>query len=69
MATGTGVGPFLFILASEQVWQSYENIILVYGARYEEDLAYKPLIESWSKQYAGQFHFVPIVSREHQADR
>jgi ferredoxin--NADP+ reductase len=69
MATGTGVGPFLSILATEQVWQNYENIILVYGARYEQDLAYIPLIESWSEQYASKFHFVPIVSREHKADR
>lgn len=64
MATGTGVGPFLSILATEQVWQSYENIILVYGARYEQDLAYPQLIETWSKQYADKFHFVPVVSRE-----
>ena len=69
MATGTGVGPFLSMLATEQVWQSYENIVLVYGARYEQDLAYIPLIESWSEQYASKFHFVPIVSREHKADR
>ena len=67
MATGTGVGPFLSILATEQVWQSYENIVLVYGARYQHDLAYMPLIETWSKQYASKFHFVPIVSREHKA--
>jgi len=69
IATGTGVGPFLSILATEQVWQSYKNIILVYGARYEQDLAYVPLIETWSKKYASQFHFVPIVSREHKDDR
>jgi ferredoxin--NADP+ reductase len=69
MATGTGVGPFLSILATEQVWQSYENIILVYGARYEHDLAYTQLIATWSEQYAGRFHFVPIVSRESKGDR
>ncbi|MFT6123093.1 MAG: ferredoxin--NADP+ reductase [Oleiphilaceae bacterium] len=68
MATGTGVGPFLSILATEQVWQSYENIILVYAARYEHDLAYKPLIENWSKQYPSKFHFVPIISRENKVD-
>lgn len=69
MATGTGVGPFLSILASEQVWQIYENIILVYGARYEHDLAYTKLIETWSNQYPAKFHYVPIVSRETKADR
>lgn len=69
MATGTGVGPFLSILAAEQVWQSYENIILVYGARYDDDIAYKKLIATWTKQYPNRFHFVPIVSREDIADR
>lgn len=69
MATGTGVGPFLSILATEQAWQSYQNIILVYGARYEHDLAYTQLISTWSKQYAGKFHFVPIVSRESEEGR
>jgi ferredoxin--NADP+ reductase len=69
MATGTGVGPFLSILATEQVWQSYDNIVLVYGARYEQDLAYVPLIEAWLQQYPRNFHFVPVVSREHKAGR
>ncbi|WP_339719431.1 ferredoxin--NADP reductase [uncultured Paraglaciecola sp.] len=64
MATGTGVGPFLSILATKQAWESYENVILVYGARYQHDLAYLPLIESWMQQYPEKFHFVPIVSRE-----
>jgi ferredoxin--NADP+ reductase len=67
MATGTGVGPFLSILATDQAWQSYDNIVLVYGARYQHDLAYMSLIEGWSKQYPDRFHFVPIVSRENMA--
>jgi ferredoxin--NADP+ reductase len=69
MATGTGVGPFLSILSTQDVWASYENIVLVYGVRYENDLAYASLIESWSKQYAEKFHFVPIISRENKANR
>jgi ferredoxin--NADP+ reductase len=68
MATGTGVGPFLSILTTEQVWESYENVVLVYGARYQHDLAYLPLIEDCLKRYPGKFHFVPIVSRESNAD-
>lgn len=64
MATGTGVGPFLSILATDQAWDSYDNIILVYGARLQQDLAYPELINAWSKQYPDKFHFVPVVSRE-----
>jgi ferredoxin--NADP+ reductase len=64
IATGTGVGPFLSILSDEKVWDSYQNIILVYGARFSQDLAYSKLIETWTKQYAERFHYVPVVSRE-----
>lgn len=64
IATGTGVGPFLSILATEQAWASYQNIVLVYAARWQQDLAYLPLIESWKAQFDQRFHFVPVLSRE-----
>lgn len=64
IATGTGVGPFLSILATQQAWTDYENIVLVYGARWEQDLAYLPLIEQWLKDYPKRFKFVSVVSRE-----
>ncbi|MCC2617738.1 ferredoxin--NADP reductase [Aestuariibacter halophilus] len=64
MATGTGVGPFLSILADRTVWSRFENIVLVYGARTQADLAYMPLLQQWQQDYAGRFRFVPVVSRE-----
>ncbi|KXI29737.1 ferredoxin--NADP reductase [Paraglaciecola hydrolytica] len=64
IATGTGVGPFISILSTPQAWQNYQNIVLVYGARWQHDLAYLPLISQWQEEYAGRFRFVPIVSRE-----
>lgn len=64
IATGTGVGPFLSILDTPQAWQTYQNIVLVYGVRLASDLAYKSKIDRWLAQYPSQFSFVPIVSRE-----
>ena len=64
LATGTGVGPFLSILATPQVWESYEQVVLVYAARYRDDLAYQPLINTLRERYPNRFHFVPVVSRE-----
>ncbi|GAA0859568.1 ferredoxin--NADP reductase [Aliiglaciecola litoralis] len=64
IATGTGVGPFLSILETQQAWTSYSNVVLVYGVRWSADLAYQDKIEQWLKQYPSQFSFVPIVSRE-----
>jgi ferredoxin--NADP+ reductase len=64
IATGTGVGPFLSILETQQAWQSYTNIVLVYGVRWPNDIAYQDKINHWLKRYPQQFSFVPIVSRE-----
>lgn len=64
VATGTGVGPFLSIMQTEQPWQSYKKVILVYAVRHINDMAYMPLIESLQEKYPGQLTFVPIVSRE-----
>lgn len=64
LATGTGVGPFLSIMQTQQPWQTYQKVVLVYAARYIQDLAYLPLIESLKQQQGDQFQFVPVVSRE-----
>lgn len=63
LGTGTGIGPFLAILSSEQVWQRFENIVLVYAVRYVKDLAYMEHILNWRTLYPN-FTFVPVISRE-----
>ena len=64
IATGTGVGPFLSILAGSEIWQRYKQVILVYAARYAEDLAYEKFIAKCAGEHPTQFSYVPIVSRE-----
>jgi ferredoxin--NADP+ reductase len=64
IATGTGVGPFLSILSTQQVWQKFAQVSLIYGMRHTSDLAYRPLIDSCLTNYPEQFNFVPVVSRE-----
>jgi ferredoxin--NADP+ reductase len=64
LATGTGVGPFLSILAGSEVWEKYQTVILVYAARKLDDLAYLDTIKQWQQRYPEQFKFVPVVSRE-----
>lgn len=66
IATGTGVGPFISILSTPQAWKNYQNIVLVYGARWQQDLAYLPMIKQWQAEYGTRFSFVPVVSREPQ---
>lgn len=64
LATGTGVGPFLSILAGSEIWEKYQTVVLVYAARKLDDLAYLDTIRQWQQQNPEQFKFVPVVSRE-----
>lgn len=63
-ATGTGVGPFLSILASDAVWQRFDKVILAYSVREQSELSYRELISDVEKSHAGQFVFIPVVTRE-----
>jgi ferredoxin--NADP+ reductase len=64
MATGTGVGPFLSILDTDQPWQRFERVVLVYAVRTLSELGYRERIARISAGRAGQFVFVPFLSRE-----
>lgn len=62
LATGTGIGPFLSMLATEQPWQRYQNIRLVQGARYAQDLAYPDLIRGMQDRHPHRFRYLPTTS-------
>jgi len=64
MATGTGVGPFLSILATDKPWQRFERVVLVYAVRTLSDLSYQERISQILAKHSGQFAFIPFLSRE-----
>jgi len=64
MATGTGVGPFLSILATDKLWQRFEQVVLVYAVRTLSDLGYQERISQILAKHPGQFVFIPFLSRE-----
>lgn len=64
LATGTAVGPFISMLATDEPWQRFEKVVLVYGVRLAEDLAYLDTIKQLKQKYPQQFVFIPIVTRE-----
>ena len=64
MATGTGIGPYLSMLATDEPWQRFKRIVLVHGVRQAQDLVYRDRIASWQQRYPGQFHYQPVVTRE-----
>ncbi len=65
LASGTALGPFLSILKTETPWQRFERVVLVHAVRRAEELCYREQIQALLARHAGQFVFVPMVSREH----
>lgn len=64
LSTGTAIGPFLSILATESVWQHYKNIVLVHAVRTVAELTYSDTIKALLEAHADQLQFIPFVSRE-----
>ena len=64
LATGTGVGPFLSILKTPKLWQRFEKVVLAYSVRDLSELSYQDQISEIENQHAGQFCFVPFLTRE-----
>lgn len=46
LSTGTGLAPFLSIIKDPEVYEQYDKIILTHGVRFQNDLAYRELIEN-----------------------
>jgi len=68
LATGTGVGPFLSILQTGEPWQRFDNVVLGYGVRRQNNLGYGELIARLQREHGGRFQFVPFVTGEPAAD-
>ena len=64
LSTGTAIGPFLSIMATEDAWKRYKNIVLVHAVRSVEELTYSDKIKHQLAQHPDQLQFVPFVSRE-----
>ena len=64
IATGTGIGPYLSMLATAEPYQRFAHIILVHSVSNAADLTYQNLIASFVAKYPGQLHYQPIVTRE-----
>jgi ferredoxin/flavodoxin---NADP+ reductase len=70
-STGTGLAPFLSLMRDPDVYQMFEQVVVVHSVRRVSDLAYHdemtarlaedPLV---SDQAAEQFHYIPTVTRE-----
>jgi len=64
IATGTGIGPFLSILRTDEPWQKFTRVVLVHATRYANELTYRDEIAAIGHARPGAFSYVPMVSRE-----
>lgn len=64
LATGTGVGPFLSIAKTSQVWELFDKVVFVHAVRYKDELTYQETIAEVQANHPEDFIYIPIVSRE-----
>ena len=73
LSSGTGVAPFISILADLGAWEQYERLVLVHSVRKASELAYRDTVEALHTHEVFGEHlaanpdklvYVPIVTRE-----
>lgn len=64
LSTGTGIGPFLSILRTDDAWTRFPRIVLVHAVRHAEELSFQEEIAGIAKAHPGAFTYVSMVSRE-----
>ncbi len=71
LSTGTGLAPFLSIIKDPEIYEQFENVILVHGCRYVSELAYHETItkslpnnEFFGDMVENQLVYYPTVTRE-----
>lgn len=63
-ATGTGLGPYLSILRTDDPWTRFGRVVLVHAVRFKHDLTYQDEIGAVARARSGAFSYASIVSRE-----
>ncbi|MNT02779.1 Ferredoxin--NADP reductase [compost metagenome] len=71
LSTGTGLAPFMSVIRDPDVYDLYEQVILVHGCREVGELAYKTVIEEelprnewFGEVAAAKLRYYPTVTRE-----
>ena len=64
MGTGTGLAPYMSMLRSQLVCGGPRQFVIVHGARYSWDLAYRDELAALSRHCLNMV-YLPVVSRPH----
>ena len=71
LATGTGIAPFLSMLADAAVWTRFERIVVVHSVRRAAELAYRDTLQRWADEppHAGcGLRFLPTLTANEPLD-
>jgi ferredoxin--NADP+ reductase len=64
VSTGTGLGPFIAMLRTEEPWERFDRVIVVHGVRRASHLAYAEELKERGRAHGNKLAYVPLVSRE-----
>lgn len=64
LATGTGLGVFLSLLRSDELWKRFSNVVLGHSVRVGAELTHLDIISKITNEQGPRFHYIPIVTRE-----
>jgi ferredoxin/flavodoxin---NADP+ reductase len=71
LSTGTGLAPFLSVMRDPDIYDLFDQVIVVHSVRRVSDLAFRDVMEARLKddplvdeRAAEQFHYIPTVTRE-----
>jgi len=64
LASGTGIGPFLSLLKTDDIWQRFSRVLLVHGVRTQDEVTYQNLTNEISNRRQKQFIRVNSITRE-----
>src|SRR5690606_10282293 len=71
LGTGTGLAPFMSLIKDPEVYESYEQVVLVHGCRLVAELAYRdwithelPQHELLGEMVRDKLRYFPTVTRE-----
>lgn len=71
LATGTGLAPFMSIIRDPETYEAYEEVVLVHGVRWVNELAYREYLEQELPRHeilgeivSEKLRYYPTVTRE-----
>ncbi|MBV1889018.1 MAG: ferredoxin--NADP reductase [Proteobacteria bacterium] len=71
LSTGTGLAPFIGVIKEPDIYEQFDNVVLIHGVREVSELAYQRFIEEElpNNEYFGELvqeklHYYPTVTRE-----